>query len=133
MMIRKIALLPALVLAATLGSSAANAEPEAHTYDLATKQTDVMSAGEYDGKLKLRVFPNGIVAGTFMDTQGHVSSVTGGLDGTKIWIDLGAASPTSAHLFVGTFADGKLVANAQHSSGLRTWVLNGTPSNGAAP
>ena len=90
-------------------------------YDFMTKQTDVMSAGEYDGRLKIRIGDDGIVTGTFWDTEGHFSGVSGGLDGTKLWIDLGSASPTGRHLFTGTLIDGKLVATAPH--GLHTWTL----------
>ena len=93
------------ILAATLFSSAllpiqataGSAVPA--SYDLATRQTDTDAAGEYDGRLRIKVSSDGIVAGTYMDTEGYISTVAGGVDGTKIWLDLRAASPgTSRHL-----------------------------------
>jgi hypothetical protein len=82
-----------------------------------------MGAGEYDGRLRIRITPDGILNGSFMDTEGHISDVTGGLDGTKVWIDLGHASP-GQHYFNGTLIDGKLEAGA--TRGMHTWKLEGT-------
>jgi hypothetical protein len=118
--------LAALVLATTLQPIAVRAETATtQNLDLTTRQFDVMSAGEFEGRLRMRITPDGIVAGTFMDSEGGLSSIIGGLDGTKIWIDLGNAAPTSQHLFNGTLIDGKLEAGAAH--GLHTWTLEGTP------
>jgi hypothetical protein len=120
------AALTAITLAATLTPAIALADTAVPgSYDLATRQTDIYAAGEYDGRLRIRVSADGIVAGTFMDTEGNISSVAGGLDGTKIWIDLRAGSPGTLRVFNGTFADGKLVATA--SRGLHRWQLEGTP------
>jgi hypothetical protein len=129
MMGRALAMLPALMLAAALAPATVRAESAPATYDLNTRQTDVMSAGEYDGRLKIRISADGIISGTFWDTEGRVSGVNGGLDGTKLWIDLGNASPTSQHLFTGTLVDGKLLASAQHDRGLHTWTLEGAPAS----
>jgi hypothetical protein len=129
MMRRAIAVLPALMLVAALAPTMAGAGAAPASYDLNTRQTDVMSAGEYDGRLKMRISADGIVSGTFWDTEGHVSSVSGGLDGTKLWIDIGNASPTGRRLFNGTLVDGKLTATAVAATrGLHTWVLEGTPA-----
>ena len=127
MMVRGITALAALLIAVILAPGTARADTAAARYfDLNTRQYDVMSAGEYDGRLRIRISADGIVGGTFMDTQGGLSQVIGGLDGTKIWIDLGHASPTNQHLFNGTLIDGKLVAGAAH--GIHTWTLEGTPA-----
>jgi hypothetical protein len=130
MMGRTLAMLAAVVLAAGLAPTSVRAESASPAaYDLATRQTDVMSAGEYDGRLKIRIFADGIVTGTFWDTEGRFSPVSGGLDGIRIWLDLGLASPTGERLFTGTFENGKLVAGAQHRSGLRSWTLEGSPAS----
>jgi hypothetical protein len=97
------------------------------SYDLATRQFDPLSAGEYDGRLRIRITANGIVGGTFMTTEGTLSSVSGGLNGTKIWLQLGERTPIE-RTFQGTFVDGKLTATAM-GHGLHSWTLEGTPTN----
>ena len=120
------AALTAITLAAGLTPAIALADTAVPgSYDLATRQTDLIAGGEYDGRLRIRVATDGIVDGTFMDTEGNISSVAGGLDGTKIWIDLRAGSPGTLRIFNGTFADGKLVVTASH--GLHSWKLEGSP------
>ena len=88
------------VLALSTAFASLNALPATGTtvsYDLATREYDMMSAGEYDGRLQLRITPDGIVSGTFMNTEGRISDVTGGLTGTKIWIRIGNSSRRQAH------------------------------------
>jgi hypothetical protein len=97
------------------------------SYDLATRQFDPLSAGEYDGRLRIRITSDGIVGGTFMTTEGALSNVTGGLNGTKIWLQLGDHTPLE-RTFQGTLVDGKLTATAM-GRGLHSWTLEGTPTN----
>lgn len=98
----------------------------AATLVLNTRQFDPQSAGEYDGRLRLHVASDGVVSGTFMNTEGGVSDVTGGLTGTKIWLDLAAGSASLRRYFTGTLVDGTLHATARH--GPSTWILEGTPA-----
>jgi hypothetical protein len=124
---RALAALAALTL--TVGFVPAAAFADTHgmrSYILDTKQTDAVSAGEYDGRLRINIAPDGIVNGSFMNTEGGISSVVGGLDGTKIWLDLGHASPTPKHWFNGTFVDGKLEMSA--TEGRHAWTFEGTPA-----
>jgi hypothetical protein len=124
---RAFAALSVLALTAALAplpTIAAGAD--AVSYDLATRQFDPLSAGEYDGRLRIRISSDGIVNGTFLTTEGALSNVTGGLNGTKIWLQLGDRTPIE-RTFQGTFVDGKLSATAQ-GRGLHSWTLEGTPT-----
>jgi hypothetical protein len=111
------ALLPVTALAAD--------GPAAH-YDLATRQTDTDAGGEYDGRLRFTIATDGSIGGSYMDTEGDISTVAGGLTGTKIWLDMHAASAGTSGIYTGTFSDGKLVATHQH--GLHTLTLQGSPA-----
>jgi hypothetical protein len=116
----------AVALAAAIGPApvpAATATPA--TLDLQTRQYDPMQAGEYDGRLRLRIGAGGTVSGWFMNTEGAITTVTGGIDGTTIWIDLAAGSPSLLRFFRGTLVEGKLQATAPH--GIDTWILEGKP------
>jgi hypothetical protein len=62
-------------------------------------------AGEYDGRLALTIYPNGIVQGNYFPSDGGVRNVTGGLTGTSIWLDIGWLG--QLHL-TGTFKNGVL-------------------------
>jgi hypothetical protein len=124
-MARAFTMFAALTLAAALAPAAVRAEPaQAVTYDLQTRQTDTWEGGEWDGRLRIQVSPGGIVSGTFMNSNSQISNVVGGLDGSKLWIDLGSAAPTSQRLFWGTFSEGKLVVSA--GRGLHAWTVEGT-------
>jgi hypothetical protein len=103
------------------------ADGNAVSYNLATRQFDPMTAGEYDGRLRLRITPDGIVSGTFLTSEGKLTGVSGGLSGTKIWLQLGDRGPIG-RIFEGTLVDGKLTASAS-GHGLHSWTLEGTPSS----
>jgi hypothetical protein len=127
MMTRAIAALSVLAATAALAPLPANAADNFVTnYDLATRQFDPLSPGEYDGRLRIRITSDGIVGGTFLTTEGQLSNVTGGLNGTKIWLPLGDRTPIG-RTFQGTFVDGKLSATAQ-GRGLHSWTLEGNPT-----
>jgi hypothetical protein len=70
---------------------------------------------------------DGIVSGSFMDTEGQLSQVTGGMKGEKIWLLIGNGARIQNHYFNGTLVDGKLLATAP-GNGLRTWTLEGKPA-----
>lgn len=104
------------IAAATAGVCAAGAFPlaafAATTTDVAPLHYQMQShlverygAGEYQGRLSLTVYPSGIVQGLYRPDDGGFRTVTGGIDGTKIWLDIGLTRPL--HL-TGTFSDGKL-------------------------
>jgi hypothetical protein len=82
-------------------------------------------AGEYDGRLRMEIRPDGIVGGSFINTEGQTSLITGGIQGTKIWLDLGFASAVGHRTYNGTLVDGKLEATAP-GRGFHNWTLEGT-------
>ena len=98
-------------LALPLSSQAATtvSAPPQH-YQFQTRMSDRLHAGEYDGQLTLTVYPNGIVQGSYRPSEGGIRTVTGGLDGKNIWLDIGMDRPL--HL-TGTFTNGVLVTVAQ--------------------
>lgn len=97
----------------------------ATTYVLNTRQWDASSAGEYDGRLRLNVSPDGIVNGTFQTSEGEVTGVSGGLQGTKIWLQIG--NGVRGRIFTGTFVNGKLEMTAP-GHGLHVWNFEGKPA-----
>jgi hypothetical protein len=101
-------------------------DSSAVSYDLVTRRFDPMTAGEFDGRMRLRVTRDGIVNGTFMNTSGQIAHIVGGLTGTKIWLQIGDRRATRQLTYNGTFVHGKLNVTAPH--GLHTWTLEGTPA-----
>jgi hypothetical protein len=124
---RAIATLSVLALTAAFAPlTALPASTPATSYDLTTREYDPTTAGEYDGRLRLAVYADGIVSGSFMTTEGHITEVTGGMKGDKIWFTIGNGSLRN-HNFNGTLVDGKLLATAP-GNGLHTWTLEGKPA-----
>jgi hypothetical protein len=124
---RRSATLAVIALAAAIAPLPALAAPaNTQSYFLKTREYDTSTAGEYDGNLRLRVTPAGLVSGSYITSEGHISHVVGGLAGTKIWLDLGASGPSLRRFFQGTFADGALDASV--SRGPDIWKLEGTPA-----
>jgi hypothetical protein len=126
---RALAALAVLTLAAAIAPLPARAAAgPTLSYDLVTRETDAVSAGEYDGRMRLRISSDGIVSGTFMNTEGQVTDVTGGMTGTKIWIQIGNSSRIGQrNYFNGTFIDGKLTGQAP-TTGRHIWSIEGTPA-----
>jgi hypothetical protein len=91
--------LPLAARAATTTST----QPQRYT--LHTQLTDQYHAGAYEGTLALTIYPDGIVQGTYRPSDGRITSVTGGLTGKNIWLDIGPAG--RLHLN-GTFENGVL-------------------------
>jgi hypothetical protein len=103
---RAIATLSVLALAAAIVPlPALSASGNVVSYDLNTREVDLTSAGEYDGRLRMQIMPDGIVDGTFMNTEGQTSFITGGITGTKIWLELGNSSAIGRRTYNGTFVD----------------------------
>lgn len=121
-----LSLLTLLIVLAPLAVQAASSR--AVSYDFMVRETGSMKAGEYHSRMRMTVEPNGILSGWLVNTEGTISSVTGGVDGTKIWIQLGNAGIVGGHYYQGTFIDGKIEATAPTTSGtLNTWSLEATP------
>jgi hypothetical protein len=76
-------------------------------YQLKTREVIEHQAGEFDGILAMTIYPGGIVQGTYwLADQGSFRTVSGGLSGDRIWLDLGGTS--DAMHVSGTFRDGVL-------------------------
>ena len=118
-----------LALATTLAPLTADAAGgRAVNYDLTTIETGSMKAGEYQGRMRITVQPNGIITGWFTNTQGSISNVIGGLTGNKIWIQLGNAGIVGHDYYQGTFIDGKIEAIAPITTRtLNRWTLEAKP------
>ncbi|HEX3464124.1 MAG TPA: hypothetical protein VHS78_08775 [Candidatus Elarobacter sp.] len=95
---------PAGAFAATTTSA------QTQSYTFPTTLTDRYHAGEYDGLLRLHISPGGIVQGTYQPSDGGIRSVTGGLDGKNIWLDIGGG--IHALHVTGTFQNGVLRTTA---------------------
>jgi hypothetical protein len=97
----------ALPLAAQAATTT-NAGPQSCT--LESHLAEQYHAGEYDGTLNLTVYPNGIVQGSYRPSDGGVRTVTGGISGSQIWLEIGMEHPLR---LTGTFKGGVLqtVAN----------------------
>ena len=126
---RALATLSVLALATAFPSLPVQAAPgQAVSYDLMTREIGSMKAGEYQGRMRITVEPNGIITGWFTNTQGSISNVIGGVNGGKIWIQIGNAGMVGRNYYQGTFADGKIEATAPNTSHtLNTWTLEATP------
>lgn len=74
-------------------------------YQLQSHLFDRYHAGEYQGLLSLTIYPSGIVQGLYRPSDGGFRTVTGGIDGKNIWLDIGMTRPLHLN---GTFNDGKL-------------------------
>jgi hypothetical protein len=96
-------------LLAPLAASAATTDGPAQQYTMHTRYFSPREAGEYDGVLRLTVYPSGIVQGTYRDEyEGGFKTVTGGLDRQNhIWLDIGGLRPMRLY---GTFENGVLRA-----------------------
>jgi hypothetical protein len=93
-------------LALPLPSVAATAATaSSHRYQLQTRIVSQYEAGEVDGVLALTVSSDGIVQGNYRPQDGNFRTVTGGLDGRHIWLDIGSFGRFRV---IGTFERGVL-------------------------
>lgn len=83
------ALLAFSPLAARADISVAPAAPVGKLLVYKTTLTPRYGVGEYAGTLRISIAPSGIVNGYYLNDQGQVSSVTGGVRGAQIWFDVG--------------------------------------------
>jgi hypothetical protein len=84
----------------------------------------LLPGGSLDGQLRIRVSPGGIVQGIYRPVDGGIQSVTGGITGNKIWLDL--ADGGALHV-TGTLKDGKIVGGALISE--RDYRFTATPED----
>jgi len=111
----------AALLAAGLpaAGSAANMTQPMH-YSFETQLTQRYHAGGFAGSLSMTVRPDGTVTGWYTPIDGNPRNVVGGVDGTRIWLDIGGIR--NLHL-VGTLRDGVLHA-AENTPGSDPLELN---------
>ncbi len=101
------ALLAALALpVSSQAATTTSAAPQHYVFE--TRTTESYHAGEYDGTLRLTIYPSGIASGSFQLSDGGIREVTGGVSGTHIWLDIGGTMHR-VHLD-GTFKDGVIDA-----------------------
>ncbi|HKW45728.1 MAG TPA: hypothetical protein VJN22_08720 [Candidatus Eremiobacteraceae bacterium] len=100
----------AVVVSGPIAVSAQSSTSAAYTTAL-TQIEPVPAPGEFDGRLKLTVTPDGIVSGYYfpMDS-GTIVSVVGGEKNGKYWMDIGGR--TQLHVYAERVKDGSLVGTA---------------------
>lgn len=120
--------LAALLITSVIGSSttravvAAPPDPRTVTFDTAFTP-DYYGSGAYEGVLHLTFQPGGIVNGWYRPVDvGQPRNVTGGLDGNKLWLDLGESG---LHDIQSTYENGKIVGS--------TYLVNQTYTFVATP
>jgi len=68
------------------------------------------SAGEYVGRMTLHFYTDGTVNGTYRDEfAGGIRSVSGGLNGSKLWLSFGS---NGNHQFTGTIGRGGIITGS---------------------
>ncbi|MBV8223209.1 MAG: hypothetical protein JO293_07585 [Candidatus Eremiobacteraeota bacterium] len=139
-----IAGLTGLALAALAALPSAVLADSAHsltgTYATSLTQTGVLaSPGTFDGSLRLRVAPDGVVSGWYTPADsGQPLSVTGGLRDGSLWLDIGDRG--ELHVNASVTDSGKLVGTATELTGRVTldglsgpatfdFVADPTPAN----
>ena len=81
-------------------------------------------AGEFDGVLHLTFGPHGIVSGWYRSVDvGVPRSVVGGLDGDKLWLDLGR---DGLHDIQTTYENGKIVGGTYLGNQVYSFVATPT-------
>jgi hypothetical protein len=85
---------------------------ENQKFDTTMTASDRVSAGAFEGTLFLNISKDGIVQGSYRqaDSSG-LRDVTGGLDGDKIWLQIGERG--GMHI-TGTYIDGIVVGYTYH-------------------
>jgi hypothetical protein len=105
-----------------LGASAMQSSQQ-YTFDTAIRNDQ--QAGEIDGRLTLRVSPDGIVQGEYRNYDvGGLKPVAGGLNGDRIWFTIGLENQVRV---VGTLRDGVLHGIVQ-KPGIATITFDSVPA-----
>ncbi|HEY4441202.1 MAG TPA: hypothetical protein VGN14_12155 [Candidatus Elarobacter sp.] len=92
----------------SVAATTTNAPPQRFTLD--TRMVPKFGAGEYDGTMRLTVYSNGIVSGTYLPSDGGVRQVNGGITGKDIWLEIGEMGRLR---IVGTFRHGVIDGTVQ--------------------
>ncbi|MDE2481129.1 MAG: hypothetical protein KGN02_02935 [bacterium] len=119
-------MLHALALLLALASSSPPPSPAASLPPSGTYRTEIRKRFEafgYAGELRLRV-AHGYINGTYRPEGGLVTPVTGGTDGTHVWLDF----TTFGSLHVeGRFENGRIVGmGTPRSRGTTVYVFTAT-------
>lgn len=117
----------AALLFTPLGALAAQNAAKTITYHTAYTQTNPFpSGGEVTGQMRLTFSPDGIVSGTYREEYGsRISSVTGGVDGNKIWLSFGTQG---RRRFTGVIEkDGKITGTLSNWRGPRQFHFTAAP------
>ena len=92
----------------SLATTTTSAPPQQYNFE--TRIVPQYGAGEYDGTMRLTVYADGIVQGTYLPSDGNIRTVTGGLNGRKLWLDIGQNGRLRV---TGTFEHGVINAVVQ--------------------
>lgn len=103
----------AVAAAVLLAPSAARAASTVRTVNYHTSyrlSEPTTSAGEYVGRMTLHFYADGTVNGTYRDEfAGGFRSVSGGLNGSKLWLSFGGRRN---HQFTGTIGRGGIITGS---------------------
>ena len=103
----------AVAAAVLLAPSAARSASTVRTVNYHTSyrlSEPTTSAGEYVGRMTLHFYADGTVNGTYRDEfAGGIRSVSGGLNGTKLWLSFGSRGN---HQFTGTIGRGGIITGS---------------------
>jgi hypothetical protein len=103
----------AVAAAVLLAPSAARAASTVRTVNYHTSyrlSEPTTSAGEYVGRMTLHFYADGTVNGTYRDEfAGGSRSVSGGLNGSKLWLSFGGRRN---HQFTGTIGRGGIITGS---------------------
>ena len=112
-------LIGALSLPVQAPAATSTTSTEPVRFAMQTSYYDTRTPGAFLGRMTLNVYPSGIVNGYYFPDNGQVRNVTGGLDGDKIWLNIGGVDSLRLN---GTLKDGVLKTFA-FIPGPDTWVF----------
>jgi hypothetical protein len=121
---RSLAAVAVFMLATLVPAAAIVGTPGSKPVTYSTALTpDWRGVGAFEGRLTLTISPDGIVSGFYRPADGtRLSDVTGGLDGNRIWLDLGQGG--LSHID-GTY-DGRTINGGIYVSG-QDYTFTATP------
>jgi hypothetical protein len=112
-------LLGALALPSQAPATTSSASSEPTRFAMQTSYYDTRTPGAFLGRMTLNVYPSGIVNGFYFPDNGQVRDVTGGLNGDKVWLNIGGVDSLRLN---GTLKDGVLKTTA-FIPGPDTWLF----------
>jgi hypothetical protein len=85
------AIVAAAVLCLPVAAQATPAANGTRTLVLESRITQLLHAGEIDGRIRITITADGTIQGSYRDEEtGHLSDVIGGVDdGNKVWLEVG--------------------------------------------